>query len=114
MKKAIANPDAINFKGMTLSFTGSFIAAETANRTAATGGDVNTPFTGVPLQNSEAYKSSEFYGSGRQSRLAFKATGKLPSVVLTGYYEMDWLGAGVTSNSNQSQQLPAAPAPIVG
>jgi hypothetical protein len=102
MKKAIANPDAINFKGTTLSFTGSFIAAETSNRTAATGGDVNTPFTGVPLQNSEAYNLSEFYGTGRQSRLAFKATGKLPSVVLTGYYEMDWLGAGVTSNSNQS------------
>jgi Skp family chaperone for outer membrane proteins len=102
IKAAIANPDAINFKGVALSFTGSFIAAETSNRTAATGGDVNTPFTGVPLENSEAYNLSEFYGTGRQSRLAFKATGKLPKVVLTGYYEMDWLGAGVTSNSNQS------------
>ena len=96
------SPDAIYFKGVALSFTGSFIAAETSDRSAATGGDVNTPFTGVPLQNSEAYNLSEFYGTGRQSRLAFKATGKLPSVVLTGYYEMDWLGAGVTSNSNQS------------
>ena len=102
IKKQIMSPDAINFKGVALSFTGSFIAAETSDRSAATGGDVNTPFTGVPLQNSEAYNLSEFYGTGRQSRLAFKATGKLPSVVLTGYYEMDWLGAGVTSNSNQS------------
>ncbi len=102
IKKAINNPDAIHFKGVNLSFTGSFIAAETSDRTAATGGDVNTPFTGVPLQNSEAYNVSEFFGTGRQSRLAFKATGKLPSVVLNGYYEMDWLGAGVTSNSNQS------------
>jgi Skp family chaperone for outer membrane proteins len=102
IKKSIANPDAINFKGVALSFTGSFIAAETSDRTAATGGDVNTPFTGIPLQNSEAANLSEFYGTGRQSRLAFKATGKLPSVVLTGYYEMDWLGTGVTSNSNQS------------
>ncbi len=102
IKKAINNPDALHFKGVNLSFTGSFIAAETSDRTAATGGNVNTPFTGVPLQNSEAYNLSEFYGTGRQSRLAFKASGKLPSVALTGYYEMDWLGAGVTSNSNQS------------
>ncbi len=102
MKKAIDHPDTLHFKGATLSFTGSFIAAETTNRTAATGGDVNTPFTGVPLQNSEAYNVSEFYGTGRQSRLAFKAQGKRPSVVLTGYYEMDWLSAGVTSNGNQS------------
>ncbi|MFZ1937830.1 MAG: hypothetical protein ACLPZY_06455 [Terracidiphilus sp.] len=102
IKKMINAPDAIHFKGATLSFTGSFIAAETSDRTAATGGDVNTPFTGVPLQNSEAYNLSEFYGTGRQSRLAFKAQGKLPNVTLTGYYEMDWLGAGVTSNSNQS------------
>ena len=102
IKKMINAPDAIHFKGATLSFTGSFIAAETSDRTAATGGDVNTPFTGVPLQNSEAYNLNEFYGTGRQSRLAFKAQGKLPNVTLTGYYEMDWLGAGVTSNSNQS------------
>ena len=45
---------------------------------------------------------SEFQGSGRQSRLALKATGKLPTFTLTGYYEMDWLSAGVTSNNNQS------------
>ncbi|MGA3133538.1 MAG: hypothetical protein ABSD59_22320 [Terracidiphilus sp.] len=102
VKKMISSPDALHFKGAMLSFTGSFIAAETTNRTAATGGDVNTAFTGVPLQNSEAYNLSEFYGTGRQSRLAFKATGKLPSVVLSGYYEMDWLSAGVTSNNNQS------------
>lgn len=102
IKKSIASPDAIHFKGVDLSFTGSFIAAETTNRTAATGGDVNTPFTGVPLQNSDAYNLSEFFGTGRQSRLAFKATGKLPNVTLSGYYEMDWLGAGVTSNNNQS------------
>ena len=31
-----------------------------------------------------------------------KATGKLPNVTMTGYYEMDWLGAGITSNNNQS------------
>ena len=50
----------------------------------------------------DAHNLSEFYGSGRQSRLALKAVGKLEHVTLTGYYELDWLSAGVTSNNNQS------------
>lgn len=102
IKKSIANPDSIHFKGTDLSFTGSYIAAETSWRQGATGGDVNTPFTSVPLQFSDDAQISEFFGTGRQSRLAFKATGKLKDTTLTGYYEMDWLGAGITSNSNQS------------
>ncbi len=102
LKKAVNSPDVIHFKGTTLSFTGSFLAAETVWRQGATGGDINTAFTGVPLANSDASKLSEFFGSGRQSRLAFKAQSKLPSATLTGYYELDWLSAGVTSNNNQS------------
>jgi len=102
IKKAINSPDALHFKGVTLSFTGSFLAAETVWRQGATGGDINTPFTGVPLANSDAAQLSEFFGSGRQSRLAFRAIGKLPTFTLTGYYEMDWLSAGVTSNNNGS------------
>jgi len=102
IKKAIASPDAINYKGITISPAGSFLAAETAWRQGATGGDINTAFTGIPLNHSEASQLSEFFGSGRQSRIALKAVGKLPRVTLTGYYEMDWLSAGVTSNNNQS------------
>lgn len=102
IKKQITSPDAIYFKGVTLSPSGSFLAAETVNRTAATGGDINTAFTGVPLQNSQAYQLSEFFGSGRQSRAAMKATGKLAGVTLTGYYEADWLSSGTSSNNNQS------------
>ena len=102
IKKAIANPDAIQFKGITLSPTGSFLAAETDYRSAATGGGLNTAFTGVPLLNSDAAQMSEFNGTGRQSRIAIKAIGKLDHMTLTAYYEMDWLGAGITSNDNQS------------
>jgi hypothetical protein len=102
IKKAIASPDALNYKGITISPSGSFLAAETVWRQGATGSDVNTPFTGIPLANSDASKLSEFFGTGRQSRLAIKAVGKLPKMTLTGYYEMDWLSAGATSNNNQS------------
>jgi hypothetical protein len=102
IKKAIASPDAINYKGITISPAGSFIAAETVWRQGATGGDINTQFTGVPLKNAEDSQISEFQGTGRQSRVALRATGKLPGMTLTGYYEADWLGAGISSNNNQS------------
>ena len=49
-KKAINSPDALHYKGITLSPAGSFLAAETVWRSAATGGDINTALTGVPLQ----------------------------------------------------------------
>jgi hypothetical protein len=102
MKKSIESPEALHYKGITISPQGSFLAAETVDRTAATGGGINTAFTGVPLQNADAAQLSEFQGSGRQSRLAIKATGKLANMTLNGYYELDWLGTGITSNNNQS------------
>lgn len=102
IKKSLANPEALHYKGITISPAGSFLAAETVWRQGAIGGDINTQFTGVPLNYADAHNMSEFYGSGRQSRIALKAIGKLDHVTLTGYYEMDWLSAGVTSNNNQS------------
>ena len=54
IKKAIDSPDALHYKGITLSPAGSFVAAETVNRTAAAACGINTAFTGVPLQHSEA------------------------------------------------------------
>ncbi|GGH16854.1 hypothetical protein [Silvibacterium dinghuense] len=102
VKKAIESPDTIHYKGITLSPAGSFIEAATVWRSGATGGDINTPFTSIPLEYSDDAQISEFFGSGRQSRLALKATGKAANATLTGYYEMDWLGTGITSNNNQS------------
>ncbi len=102
LKKVVTHPEEIYYKGVTISPKGSFLAAETVNRTAATGGGLNTAFTGVPLQYSAASQLSEFQGTGRQSRIAIKATGKLSDWTMTGYYEMDWLGTGITSNNNQS------------
>jgi TolA-binding protein len=102
LKKKVTHPDDIYYKGITISPKGSFLAAETVWRSGATGGDINTAFTGVPLQYSPAAQLSEFQATGRQSRIAIKATGKLADWTMTGYYEMDWLGTGITSNNNQS------------
>jgi hypothetical protein len=102
IEKKVEHPDAIHFKGITISPTGSFIEAATVYRNGAIGGDINTQFTGIPLQNSNNAQISEFYGTGRQSRLAIKAIGQVAHMTMTGYYEMDWLGTGITSNNNQS------------
>ncbi|HTZ60774.1 MAG TPA: hypothetical protein VMB49_21845 [Acidobacteriaceae bacterium] len=103
IEKQINNPDAIHFKGVTLSPTGSFLAAETVWRQRATGGGLNTQFTGIPLNYANAAQYSEFYGSGRQSRIALLATGHAsPNLTVGGYYEADFLSAGVTSNNNES------------
>ena len=45
---------------------------------------------------------SEFYGTGRQSRIALTGQGKLANMTLTGHWEADWLSAGADSNNNQS------------
>ena len=51
-------------------------------------------------------------GSARQSRLSLLVEGNLdPTRKLAGYYEMDFLGAGVTSNYNPKQQLGASVTP---
>jgi Skp family chaperone for outer membrane proteins len=102
IRKQITSPDALYYKGITLSPAGSFLAAESVWRSAATGGDINTAMTGIPLDSAEAGQISEFFLSGRQSRVALRATGKLNSLTATGYYEADWLSAGTTSNNNQS------------
>jgi Skp family chaperone for outer membrane proteins len=102
IKKSIASPDAINYKGVTISPSGSFLEAATVWRQGATGDDINTGASSVPLQHADGAQMSEFFGSARQSRVAVKATGKIASMTMTGYYEADWLSAGTTSNSNQS------------
>jgi hypothetical protein len=101
-KKLIENPDAIHFKGITLSPTGSFIEFATVDRTAATASDIPTPFSSIPFSGADAYNLSEFEMTGRQSRVALTATGKVSNAQITGYWEADWLGTGVTSNNNQS------------
>jgi hypothetical protein len=101
IKKDIANPAALHFKGINLT-PGGFVAAETVWRSKATGGDIPTAFSSIPYEGADAYKLSEFFGSARQSRLSLLGEGKTEWGTLRGYYEADFLGTGITSNNNQS------------
>jgi hypothetical protein len=97
----LESPIAIHYKGVTLT-PGGFFAAETVWRQRAQGSDINTQLNGIPYNGASQAYMSEFYGSGRQSRISMLVQGKLTNMNLSGYYETDFLGAGVTSNNNQS------------
>jgi hypothetical protein len=94
-------PASITFKGVTLT-PGGFFAAESAWRQRALSADVNTPFNSVPFAGSSQSRVSEFNASARQSRISMLVEGKVKNAKLSGYYETDFLSAGVTSNNNQS------------
>jgi hypothetical protein len=97
----LESPLAIHFKGITLT-PGGFFAGETVWRPHATFSDINTPFNAIPFSAAPQARFSEFYGSGRQSRFSMMAQGTAGNIKLTGYFEADFLGAGVTSNANES------------
>jgi hypothetical protein len=101
IQSSLESPSAIHYKGITIT-PGGFLAAETVYRNHGTGSDINTSFNTIPFAGSSASHLSEFYGSGRQSRISMLAEGKLASAKLSGYVEADFLSAGVTSNNNQS------------
>ena len=101
VKKEMESPAAIHYKGMTIT-PGGFVAAETVWRQRAASSDINTPFTGIPYSASELSKVGETNLTARQSRLSLLGEGKIGGTKLTGYWEADWLGTGVTSNNRQS------------
>ena len=98
---AISSPIALHYKGITIT-PGGFLAGEFVRRSRALGSDINTPFNSVTMPGASQSTTSEFFGSGRQSRISMLAEGKLSFAKLTGYYEADFLSAAATSNNNQS------------
>jgi hypothetical protein len=101
IRSSLESPMALHYKGITIT-PGGFVAAETVWRQHALASDINTPFNSIPYAGASQNSLSEFFGSGRQSRVSMLAEGKLNSAKLTGYYEADFLTVGVTSNNNQS------------
>jgi len=101
LREQAENPLAIHFKGITLT-PGGFLAAESVYRNRGLGADINTPFNSLNMPGAGQNGLSEFYGSGRQSRFSVLAEGKSGPLKMRGYYEADFLSAGITSNNNQS------------
>jgi hypothetical protein len=101
VKDAIESPAAIHYKGITIT-PGGFLAAETVTRQRAASAGINTPFTGIPYPGNSLSHVTESQFEARQTRATLLAEGKVGNAKLSGYYEGDFLGAGVTSNNRQS------------
>ena len=101
VKKEIETPTALHYKGITIT-PGGFVDASSVYRQRAASADINTPFTGIPYTANTLSRVGELNFSGRHSRLSLLGEGKVGDTKLTGYWEADWLGTGVTSNNRQS------------
>lgn len=100
-KSVSDSPLALHYKGITVT-PGGFLAAEFVRRSRALGADVNSPLNNLTMPGASQSSMSEFFGSGRQSRVSMLAEGRLKTVKMSGYVEADFLSAAVTSNNNQS------------
>lgn len=101
VKTATESPTALHYKGITIT-PGGFIAAETVTRQRGLASDINTPFNSIPYPGNALAHIGESNFTARQSRLSLLAESKVGTAKLTGYWEGDFLGTGVTSNNRQS------------
>jgi hypothetical protein len=82
---------------------GGFFAAESVWRQHNETSELGSSFTGEPFPFAPTFGENEYRASARQSRLSLLVEGNIdPKQKLTGYFETDFLGVGVTSNYNQS------------
>jgi hypothetical protein len=100
-QKEIESPAAIHYKGITITPV-AFFAFENVYRERSLNSDVNSPFNSIPLPSANEGHVSELNFSARQSRLGALVQGNAGPYKLSGYWESDFLGAGTTSNDNQS------------
>jgi hypothetical protein len=97
----IESPLAIHYKGVLIQ-PGGFMAAESVWRNRVFNSDIATPFNSLPYKNSDNAYLSEWNGSARQSRVSMLVTAPFDWGKAGGYFESDFLGAGTTSNNNQT------------
>jgi hypothetical protein len=98
---AMESPLSIRYKGVQITPV-AFFAFEGVYRSRSINSDINTPFNSTPYPGAAQAHTSELNFSGRQSRVGSLFEGNTGPFKLSGYVEADFLGAGITSNDNQS------------
>lgn len=101
VEEEINSPSALHYKGVTITPV-AFFAFEGVWRERSTNSGLATPFNSIPFPSANEGHVSELNFSGRQSRLGGLFEGDAGSFKLSGYFEADFLSAGITSNNNQS------------
>ncbi len=88
--------------GVTVTL-GGFAAVEGVYRSRNEAASVDTSFGSIPFKNSPNYSVPEYRELSQQSRFSVLTQANIdPTQHLTGYLETDFLSAGSSSNSNQS------------
>jgi len=99
--KQMEGPLTIHFRGINIT-PGGYAAAEFVRRSRALGADLPTPFNSVTMPGATQSQLSEFFGSARQSKITTFVDGRMKDVDLSSYVSADFLSAGVTSTSTQT------------
>jgi len=99
--KQMEGPLTIHFRGINIT-PGGYAAAEFVRRSRALAADVSTPFNSLTMPGASQSSVSEFFGSGRQSKITTFVDGRLKNVDLSSYISADFLSAGVTSTSTST------------
>src|ERR1019366_10538101 len=98
----VIGPSSIWFKGITIT-PGGFLALESVTRSPFEGADIGTSYANLPFLNVPASHTNEFRFSARQSRVSALMQGDGDPVTHPpGSWELDFLGAAQTANSNES------------
>ncbi len=95
--EALENPLAIHYKGITIT-PGGWLESTFLVRGRNENADITSNFGAVPYNGVVNSNLSEFEASARGSRPIVVANGNVGSTKLTGYFEMDFLGAADTAN----------------
>ena len=93
---------AFRVGGLTVTL-GGFAAAEGVYRSRNQASSIASNFGSIPLANSANNHIPEYRETAQQSRFSLLTEGQIDSTQkLTGYLETDFLSAGTSSNSNES------------
>lgn len=99
--KQLEGPLTLHFRGINIT-PGGYAEGAFIRRSRALAADLPTPYNSVTLPGASQSQMSEFFGSGRQSKITTFVDGRLKNVDLSSYVSADFLSAGVTSTSNQT------------
>ena len=95
------SPITIRFRGINIT-PGGYAEGAFVRRSRALSADLPTPFNSLTMPGASQSQLSEFFGSGRQSKATVFVEGRVKNVDLSSYVSGDFLSAGVTSTSTQT------------
>jgi hypothetical protein len=95
------SPITIRFRGINIT-PGGYAEAAFVRRSRALGADLPTPFNSLTMPGASQSQLSEFFGSARQSKISTFVDGRVGHVNISSYVSADFLSAGVTSTSTET------------